>query len=166
MLEREDVSECALRVHPEALHAAVITLGVEPLLFGTDAPLRKCGLQVEGLKAYGLSSDQLLAIERLNTERLLSRWQRSTSRSRNGKHVADVSGHASERSSAHLNRGEIFSRSTATAGLLKNRLPGILQQMVCSSSCSSRATTSMSVLGPLAKNSLPTASGGLSKSKR
>jgi predicted TIM-barrel fold metal-dependent hydrolase len=64
--------DTALRAHPVGLHSALHVVGVSQLLFGTDAPLRRSIDQVEGLRACGLSEDQLRKIDFENARRLLN----------------------------------------------------------------------------------------------
>jgi predicted TIM-barrel fold metal-dependent hydrolase len=64
--------DTALRAHPVGLHSALHVVGISQLLFGTDAPLRRSVDQVEGLRACGLSEDQLRKIDFENAQRLLN----------------------------------------------------------------------------------------------
>lgn len=64
--------DTALRAHPVGLHCALHTVGISQLLFGTDAPLRRSVDQVEGLRACGLSEDQLRKIDYENAQALLN----------------------------------------------------------------------------------------------
>jgi predicted TIM-barrel fold metal-dependent hydrolase len=66
--------DTALRAHPTGLSSALQMVGVEKLLFGTDAPLRKSCAQVDGLLAYPLSEDHRRKIDYENARRLLPRF--------------------------------------------------------------------------------------------
>ena len=62
--------DTALRANEVGLHAAVKTVGVPQLLFGTDAPLRESKAQVEGLAAYPFSERERKMIDYENALRL------------------------------------------------------------------------------------------------
>jgi hypothetical protein len=128
VLEHEDVSGCALRVHTEALHAAVSRWVLNRYCSWTDAPLHKCGLHAEGTEGlrlsvgsatgyrmpqYRVAAASMTAIAAFALV-MANMWPMFPAAHRNDQ-------------ARTLIRGEIFSRSTAAAGLLKNRLPGILQ---------------------------------------
>jgi predicted TIM-barrel fold metal-dependent hydrolase len=66
--------DTALRAHPTGLFSAVATVGIERLLFGTDAPLRQSKAQVEGLLAYPFSEEERRKIDYENARRLLPRF--------------------------------------------------------------------------------------------
>jgi 6-methylsalicylate decarboxylase len=65
--------DTALRAHPAGLFTATHVIGVDRLLFGSDAPLRTSQSQVDGLRACGLSAADLRKIEFENARRLLGR---------------------------------------------------------------------------------------------
>jgi predicted TIM-barrel fold metal-dependent hydrolase len=65
--------DTALRANPGALKAALELIGVERMLFGTDAPLRRSADQLQGLLEHGFSPQDLRRIESENARRLLSR---------------------------------------------------------------------------------------------
>jgi len=65
--------DTALRANEVALFAAVKTLGVSQLLFGTDAPLRESRAQAEGLAAYPFTEAERRQIDYENARRLFSR---------------------------------------------------------------------------------------------
>ena len=64
--------ETVLRAHPVGVQSALHVVGISQLLFGTDAPLRRSVDQVEGLRACGLSEDQLRQIDFENAQRLIN----------------------------------------------------------------------------------------------
>jgi len=63
--------DTALRAHPVGMFGALHTVGIERLLFGSDAPLRTSQSQVEGLRASGLGEADLRKVEFGNARRLL-----------------------------------------------------------------------------------------------
>jgi predicted TIM-barrel fold metal-dependent hydrolase len=65
--------DTALRANEVGLHAAVKTVGVSRLLFGTDAPLRESRAQAEGLAAYPFTEAERRQIDYENARRLLAR---------------------------------------------------------------------------------------------
>jgi predicted TIM-barrel fold metal-dependent hydrolase len=64
--------DTALRANEVGLHAAVKTVGVERLLFGTDAPLRESKAQAEGLAAYPFTEAERRMIDYENARRLFT----------------------------------------------------------------------------------------------
>jgi 6-methylsalicylate decarboxylase len=64
--------DTALRAHPVGISSALHAVGISQLLFGTDAPLRRSIDQVEGLRACGLSEEDLRKIDHENARRLLN----------------------------------------------------------------------------------------------
>ena len=64
--------DTALRAHKVGMSSALEVIGVERLLFGSDAPLRTSQSQVDGLRACGLSAADLRKIEFENARRLLA----------------------------------------------------------------------------------------------
>ena len=65
--------DTALRASEVGLFAAVKTVGVSQLLFGTDAPLRESKAQVAGLAAYPFTDGERRQIDYENARRLLTR---------------------------------------------------------------------------------------------
>jgi len=68
--------DTALRAHPAGLKAGLELIGVERILFGTDAPLRRSRDQLQGLLDHGFSAQDLRRIECDNALALLSRSAR------------------------------------------------------------------------------------------
>ncbi len=64
--------DTALRAHPAGLKAGLELIGVERILFGTDAPLRSSRDQLQGLLEHGFSAQDLRRIECDNALALLS----------------------------------------------------------------------------------------------
>lgn len=64
--------DTALRGNEVGLFAAVKTVGVPRLLFGSDAPLRESRVQAQGLLAYPFTPAELAMIERENARRLFT----------------------------------------------------------------------------------------------
>jgi predicted TIM-barrel fold metal-dependent hydrolase len=65
--------DTALRANPGALAAGLALIGVERMLFGTDAPLRRSVDQLKGLLEHGFSAGDLRRIESENALALFSR---------------------------------------------------------------------------------------------
>jgi len=65
--------DTALRAHAVGMFGALHVVGVERLLFGSDAPLRTSQSQVDGLRSSGLAAGDLRRIEFENARRLLAR---------------------------------------------------------------------------------------------
>ena len=59
---------------PAGLSSALQLVDASQLLFGSDAPLRNSRAQVEGLRAYGFSDQDLRKIDFENARRLLPRF--------------------------------------------------------------------------------------------
>jgi predicted TIM-barrel fold metal-dependent hydrolase len=70
---REFHYDTALRAHPVGMFGALQAIGIERLLFGSDAPLRTSQSQVDGLRSSGLSPEDRKKIEFGNARRLLAR---------------------------------------------------------------------------------------------
>ena len=63
--------DTAFSANPYALSCLTELVSVSQILFGSDFPFRTCSENVEGLAAYGFSSEDLIAIERDNSRKLL-----------------------------------------------------------------------------------------------
>ena len=70
---REFHYDTALRAHPVGMFGAMHAIGIDRLLFGSDAPLRTSQSQVDGLRSSGLSPEDQKKIEYENARRLLAR---------------------------------------------------------------------------------------------
>jgi len=64
--------DTALRANEVGLHAAVKTVGVSRLLFGTDAPLRESRAQAQGLASYPFTEAERQQIDYENARRLFT----------------------------------------------------------------------------------------------
>lgn len=73
--------DTAFSANPYALSCLTQLVSVSQILFGSDFPFRTCSENVDGLVAYGFSSEELRAIGRDNAFRLIEESKRGSAQS-------------------------------------------------------------------------------------